>query len=85
MPGSGLWNQHLNDYDDAIVNVLPVDRAQLARPKEMDQPSTSLLEPYRSQWPRLKGVKGSIDVEKWMKQSIMGCGDFKEDIVETRK
>jgi len=54
--GSGLWNQHLNDYDDGIVNVLPIDRAQLARPKEMDQPLTSLPEPYRSQWPRLHSI-----------------------------
>jgi gluconokinase len=54
--GSGLWNQHRNDYDDDMLNVLPVDRAQLARPKEMDQPSTSLLDPYRSQWPRLNSI-----------------------------
>jgi gluconokinase len=54
--GSGLWNQHRNDYDDDMLNVLPVDRAQLARPKEMDQPSTNLLDPYRSQWPRLNSI-----------------------------
>ncbi|MDE3181197.1 MAG: hypothetical protein KGM47_16255, partial [Acidobacteriota bacterium] len=40
--GSGLWDQNRNDYDDEILSVLPINRAQLAPPGEMDQPLRSL-------------------------------------------
>jgi gluconokinase len=54
--GSGLWNQAENDYDDAVLAVLPVDRLHLAPWGEMDVPQTRLLDPYRSLWPAFDGV-----------------------------
>jgi len=54
--GSGLWNQARNDYDELILNALPVDRLHLAPWGEMDLPQTRLLEPYRSLWPAFDGI-----------------------------
>ncbi|MDQ2899590.1 MAG: FGGY-family carbohydrate kinase, partial [Acidobacteriota bacterium] len=54
--GTGLWNQNANDYDAGILDVLPVDRDQLAPPDDMDRPLTDLLPEYRSRWPELNGI-----------------------------
>jgi len=54
--GTGLWNQCANDYDSGILDVLPVDRNQLAPPDEMDRPLTGLLPEYGSRWPGLNGI-----------------------------
>jgi gluconokinase len=50
--GSGLWNQHENNYDEGILSVLPIDRSQLSPVEEMDQPLTDLRPEYRARWPQ---------------------------------
>jgi len=54
--GSGLWNQHANDYDAEILGALPIDRTQLSAPGDMDQPQTELRSAYKSDWPGLAGT-----------------------------
>jgi len=54
--GSGLWNQAKNDYDEIVLNVLPVDRYHLAPWGEMDTSQTRQIEPYRSLWQAFDGV-----------------------------
>ncbi|MDE3181671.1 MAG: carbohydrate kinase, partial [Acidobacteriota bacterium] len=54
--GSGLWDQNRNDYDDEILSVLPINRAQLAPPGEMDQPLRSLKLEFSSLWPGFDGI-----------------------------
>jgi len=54
--GSGLWDQNANDYDQETLAALPIDRAQLAAPEEMDQPACDLLPEYRARWPAFSGV-----------------------------
>ncbi len=54
--GSGLWNQHENQYDSEILGVLPVDLNQLSPVQEMDQPLSDLRPEYKSQWPALSGA-----------------------------
>ncbi|MDQ6699382.1 MAG: gluconokinase [Acidobacteriota bacterium] len=54
--GSGLWNQNENDYDAGILDVLPIDKKQLAPADEMDQPLSDLRPEYRAQWPELNGI-----------------------------
>jgi gluconokinase len=54
--GSGLWNQHLNDYDAEILAALPIDPTQLSPSAQMDQPLSDLAPEYRSRWPELAGV-----------------------------
>jgi gluconokinase len=53
---SGLWNQSANDYDDEILSVLPVKRAQFPDPGAMDQPCKGLRAPFSQQWPELDGI-----------------------------
>ena len=54
--GSGLWDQNANDYDAETLAALPIDRAQLAAPEEMDQPECELTPEYRRLWPAFEGV-----------------------------
>ncbi|HLI35437.1 MAG TPA: gluconokinase [Terriglobia bacterium] len=54
--GSGLWNQHENQYDSEILDALPVDIHQLSPVQEMDQPLSDLRPEYKPQWPTLSGV-----------------------------
>jgi gluconokinase len=54
--GSGLWDQNRNEYDDAILSALPVERAQFCAPAEMDQPQTDLLPAYAALWPEFRGI-----------------------------
>ena len=54
--GSGLWNQNENDYDAGILDVLPIDKKQLAPAGEMDRPLQDLRPEYRSKWPELTGI-----------------------------
>ena len=49
--GSGLWDQNANDYDAETLTAVNLDRAQLARPADMDQPECELLPEYRRMWP----------------------------------
>jgi len=49
--GSGLWNQHENNYDEGILSVLPIERSQLSPVEEMDQPLTELRPEYRARFP----------------------------------
>src|SRR6202011_5545405 len=45
-----------NDYDQETLAALPIDRAQLAAPEDLDQPARELLTEYRSMWPAFDGV-----------------------------
>jgi len=54
--GSGLWNQHENNYDDEILSVLPIEPSQLSPVEEMDQPLSALRPEYSSQWPEFAGI-----------------------------
>jgi len=53
---SGLWNQSANDYDDEILGALPVDKYHLCPWGEMDQPQSTLLQPYGIHWPLFQGI-----------------------------
>ena len=53
---TGLWNQKEDDYDADTLAALPVRRAQLAVPAEMDQPERELLPEYRKMWPAFAGA-----------------------------
>jgi gluconokinase len=55
--GSGLWNQHENNYDEGILSVLPIERSQLAAVEEMDQPLTDLRPEYRALFPKFAGIQ----------------------------
>jgi gluconokinase len=54
--GSGLWNQHENNYDQGILSVLPIERSQLSSVEAMDRPLTDLRPEYGTRWPELAGV-----------------------------
>jgi gluconokinase len=54
--GSGLWNQHENNYDEEILSVLPIERSQLSPVEEMDHPLTDLRPEYRARWPEFAGI-----------------------------
>jgi gluconokinase len=54
--GSGLWNQHENQYDSEILGALPIDISQLSPVEEMDQPLSELRPEYKSQWPAFSGL-----------------------------
>ena len=54
--GSGLWNQQANDYDTDMLAALPIERAELCPPDEMDRPASKLTGTYRAQWPLLDGI-----------------------------
>ena len=54
--GSGLWNQNQNDYDAEMLSVLPIEREQLCRVDQMDQPLTELRAEYRQRWPQFDGI-----------------------------
>ena len=53
---TGLWNQAKNDYEDDVLQALPIDKLHLAPFGEMDLPQTRLLEPHRSRWPAFDGI-----------------------------
>jgi len=54
--GTGIWNPNRNDYDEAMLEVLPIRREQLPDPATMDEPSTGLREEWRQQWPDFDGI-----------------------------
>ena len=54
--GSGLWDQNANDYEPETLAALPIDRAQLAAPEDLDQPARELVPEYRAMWPAFEGV-----------------------------
>jgi gluconokinase len=56
MSGSGLWNQNANDYDQGILELLPIKREQLAAVDQMDRPCSTLLAEFKSKWPRFDGI-----------------------------
>ncbi len=53
---NGLWNQQANDYDEEMLDVLPISRAELCPADSMDRPATKLLDPYRTEWPLFDGI-----------------------------
>ena len=53
---TGLWHQSKNDYDQEVLQVLPIDKLHLAPFGEMDLPQTRLLDHYRSLWPAFEGI-----------------------------
>lgn len=54
--GSGLWDQHRNDYDDGILGVLPVAREQFCAVADMDQPQSDLRAEYAALWPLFRAI-----------------------------
>ncbi len=54
--GTGLWHQATNDYDEEMLAVLPISRAELSPADALDRPATKLLDPYRNQWPLFDGI-----------------------------
>ncbi len=56
MSATGLWNQAKDDYDDVVLNALPITRDQLPDPRTLDQPVTKLRPEYASRWPLLDNV-----------------------------
>lgn len=54
--GLGFWDQNRNVYDDELMKVLPTEPGQFARPEDMDEPQTKLVDSYASQWPELQGI-----------------------------
>lgn len=54
--GTGIWNPNRNDYDDALLKLLPVSREQLPAPDSLDEPCTELLPVYKEQWPDFHGI-----------------------------
>jgi gluconokinase len=53
---SGVWNQNANEYDDEILDVLPVKRAQFAPVDAMDEEQTKLSRHFATRWPELDGI-----------------------------
>ena len=53
---SGLWNQEANDYDSEILGALPIDTYHLCPWGEMDQPQSTLQQPYGIHWPLFQGI-----------------------------
>lgn len=39
MSASGLWDSNRNDYDPELIDVMPIQRSQLADPASMDRPA----------------------------------------------
>ncbi|MFN7995041.1 MAG: gluconokinase [Bryobacteraceae bacterium] len=56
MSGTGLWDQNLNDYDDGILNALPVEKDQFCPRDQIDGQQTSLCPPYAALWPEFNGI-----------------------------
>ncbi len=56
MSASGLWDQNKNEYDSAVLGVLPVERDQLFDPAKMDQPVQGLRGDYAAQGPLFEGI-----------------------------
>ncbi len=54
--GSGLWSQSANDYDDEVLEALPIRKQQLCPIEEMDEPPSKLLDPYSRNWPLFDGI-----------------------------
>lgn len=56
LSGSGLWDQNLNRYDEEMLDVLPIDRSQLATAQQTDAPQSKLLPEYKRRWPLFDGI-----------------------------
>jgi len=53
---SGIWNSNIGDYDDPTLAALPIERKQLARPAELDEPARGLRGDYQRQWPEFASI-----------------------------
>ena len=51
--GSGLFNQHVCDWDDETLDALPITRSQLTELCDIDEPVHGLMDSYASRWPIL--------------------------------
>jgi len=54
--GSGLWDQNRNDYDDAILGALPVERTQFCDTAALDAPQADLRAEYAAMWPEFRAI-----------------------------
>lgn len=54
---TGLWDQSANDYDEGTLAALPIARARLAAPAEMDEAQSELLPEFRRLWPGFIGTQ----------------------------
>lgn len=54
---TGLWNQCGNDYDAPTLAALPLERGQLAEPREMDRVQSKLAPKFARLWPAFAGTK----------------------------
>lgn len=54
--GSGLLNQNQQDWDDRILNVLPIERNQLSTLIDLDGPPSGLMKQFANRWPSLSRI-----------------------------
>lgn len=54
--GTGLFNHDLQDWDNKVLEILPIERNQLSPLIDLDGPLTGLIKPFSSRWPSLKRI-----------------------------
>jgi len=53
---SGIWEQRNNDYCDELLQMIGIQREQLASIDTLDQPCESLRPDFARRWPLLQGI-----------------------------
>ena len=54
--GSGLLDQNQRDWDDRILEVLPIERDQLSTLIDLDVPPSGLIKQFANRWPSLSCI-----------------------------
>lgn len=54
--GTGLFDQHRNDWDPEMLAAAGITADQLPRLTDLDEPRRGLVEPWRARWPELDGI-----------------------------
>ncbi len=54
---SGLLNRHTLQWDNALLDVLPIDRHALAPLIDLDEVGATLVAPWAKRWPALAGTR----------------------------
>ena len=54
--GTGLFNQNLQDWDNEVLEILPIERNQLSPLIDLDNPLRGLIKPFSSRWPSLNRI-----------------------------
>jgi len=54
--GTGLFNQNLQDWDNEVLEILPIERNQLSPLIDLDKPFRGLIKPFSSRWPSLNRI-----------------------------